>query len=293
MSTFFSYVLCDTVAIEPVYFPTGPQAATTTAAAEIDDRSTAPSSLLQDRRPYTLTLRDVLLHRLTERYVGRVIAGRGLCVAIAEVLDYSASEVKGFAASAWLTATFQVCVFAPSPGTRLVAHVARQTPAGIYLRLDFFAAFPFIVPASLLVSGSVYDGAQSAWYLPFEAADEDEDDEEHPKERRSRSSGGDRESGGGAPALGQRNYYAMGEAVLVQVDACTVRSEDALVPPVSSMDKMLFRSPEDLGESLADRDSGAEEAAGGPAVLPPLMEIQGTFIGDGLGPMSWFEEAGE
>ncbi|KAG5484648.1 hypothetical protein CUR178_07239 [Leishmania enriettii] len=287
---FSSYILYDSVAIEAVYFPrhftnecTGSSGAATTTIAQgasSATTATAASGSDGDDEIYSLTMRDILLHRLTERYVGRVIPSRGLCVAITEVMEYSASSVRGAAASAWLTVTFGVCVFAPRRGTRLKARIAYQTAAGMYLTMDLFVAIPFLVPAELLVPGSRFSTAQGFWYLPLDA--EEQEGGGHDAERNVDPAMAAVGVGSGKAhdtcasdalvssalasptcvAAAPYNPYTVGAEVIVKVESCTVLSEEAV--------------------------SAAEEASGAGAIH--VMELRGSFVGDALGPMSWFEK---
>ncbi|CAC9454996.1 putative DNA-directed RNA polymerase III subunit [Leishmania infantum JPCM5] len=292
---FSSYILYDTVAIEAVYFPrhftnecadSGGAAATNTTRGP-SSAATATVAVRSDgdNECYSLTLRDILLHRLTERYVGRVIPSRGLCVAITEVMEYSASSVRGAAASAWLTVTFGVCVFAPNPGTRLKARIAYQTAAGVYLTMDLFVAIPFLVPAEMLVPGSRFSAAQGFWYLPLDT--EDQEGGERSAELGAgpavagmgQGSGKDGDGYGSdtlassalssttAAAAAPYNAYMVGAEVIVKVASCTVQSEETV--------------------SAAE---DADGASGGDSGAIPIMELRGSFVGDALGPMSWFEK---
>lgn len=298
---FSSYILYDTVAIEAVYFPRDFPSASTTASnssATANTGSSNSNAASDDASAaYALTMRDILLHRLTERYVGRVIPSRGLCVAITEVLEYSASSVRGAAASAWLTATFGVCVFAPRPGTRLKARIAHQSAAGVHLTMDLLVSIPFLVPAELLVPGSLYSAAQGVWHLPVDA--EGDADEGADGARGGRGA----KAGEGAPAspapltgsaagaetataaaAACYNTYVAGAEVLVKVESCTVQSEEAVAA-----------SQEAGGDGLDGGSVGGGVAAfpGGGAGLEaglPIMELQGSFLGDALGPVSWFED---
>lgn len=327
---FSSYVLYDTVAIEAVYFPhnfhftSHPSNIHTSHTTENRDHDHASSSHDEgdDDAPYQLTLRDILLHRLTERYVGRVIPSRGLCVAITEVLEYSASSVRGAAASAWLAATFSVCVFAPTAGTRLTARIAHQNATGVFLTLDLFVSIPFLVPAAMLVPGSRYRAAQRSWYLPLDATADEEagassgagvtekEETEEGKDGRTSVDGTEGELHGlssshsvasgattamAAPTVPQ-NKYIVGAEVIVKVVACTVLSEEAVVAAdeaesagtgagAGSASVLSFST---LPSAAAGSDVGGPSAREGPQ---SIMELRGSFIGDALGPVSWFEDA--
>ncbi|GET86366.1 DNA-directed RNA polymerase III subunit, putative [Leishmania tarentolae] len=292
---FFSYILYDTVAIEAVYFPRhftnecvvsgGAAATATTCGPSSAATVTAAVSNGGDDDCYSLTLRDILLHRLTERYVGRILPSRGLCVAITEVMEYSAGSVRGAEASAWLTATFGVCVFAPSPGTRLKARIASQTAAGVYLSMDLFVAIPFLVPAEMLVPGSRFSAAQGFWYLPLDTDDQEggEQSAELNADPAIGLGSGKDVDGYGNDALASSalsstaaavaapyNAYVVGAEVIVKVESCTVQSEEAV--------------------SAAEDTDGAHGGDGGTI---PIMELRGSFVGDALGPMSWFEKEDE
>ncbi|KPI83676.1 putative DNA-directed RNA polymerase III subunit [Leptomonas seymouri] len=329
---FSSYVLYDTVAIEAVYFPHTFTAASTNGAnssnavpANRSDSANNHGSHSHDDEPYELTLRDILLHRLTERYVGRVIPSRGLCVAITEVMEYSASSVRGAAASAWLTATFGVCVFAPIPGTRMKARIAHQNASGVYLTLDFCVSIPFLVPTSMLVPGSQYHAAQGLWYLPLDSSAEggsgDTAEEKdvlclpasnaHLRENgdvssHTQSSTGMLEkvslaaagkaAGAMAPPSVPHNKYVVGAEVIVKVVSCTVSSEESVVAAEeaeSSSGVGLGGGGNAFLSSPMLPSAGAGSEFGGALHEGPLpiMEIRGSFMGDALGPVAWFEDA--
>ncbi|KAK7198728.1 DNA-directed RNA polymerase III subunit [Novymonas esmeraldas] len=254
---FSSYVLYDTVAIEAVYFPRDFPSARDGAGGAAASPASSSSGADDGNTSYSLTLHDILLHRLTERYVGRVVPSRGLCVAVTEVMDYSASSVRGAAASAWLTATFGVCVFAPVPGTRLKARIAHQTAAGVLLTMDLFVAIPFLVPAEMLVAGSRFSPTHGYWYLPMEAEEQES---------------GDPPTAVSASTAAAYNPYTVGAEVIVKVESCTVQSEEAVL--------------------AADEVEGVDGGGGGGGGAVPIMELRGSFLGDALGPMSWFAEDG-
>lgn len=321
MTCFLAYVLSDVVEVEPVYFPS--RAASKADVVALSSSSSASSSspaaaAAATRRtytrgdgntniattvnedphssvtclssststPYTLTFDDVLLHRVTERYVGKVIPAVGLCVAVVRVLAYSPSEIKGPAASAWVTATFEVCVFAPTTGERLRAHIAHQDHRGLFLSVDFFAAMPFVVPATQLVAGSLFDRNRGSWYLPLDDDGGGAAAERRDQQQQQQRAENDDDGGGGDTT---RNYYVVGEDVVVKVLQCIVRSELEVREGVAADVQCGHRS---LDSSGADGGSGGLPQTGagnGPGPLP-LMEIVGSFVGDGLGPTAWFEE---
>lgn len=230
MSLFHSYVARDVVEVEPVYFPER----VAEAGAETD----------AERQRYQLTFDDILVHRLTERYVGRVVPGLGLCVAIHDIVQYAHGAVRGPSASAWLTAQFRLCVFAPTPGARLRATISAQTREGIHLTLDFFH-FLFFVPGDLLIQPSFYHEKKKCWVLQVE---------------------GDEEDDASGPTL---NSYENGDEVVVKVEQVTVRD---LV---------------DFHGGVAAKSGGGVAEGSAATKLP--MEIRGSFLGTGLGPVLWFE----
>lgn len=173
----------DAVEIEPVYFLT---------PMEIESQETSGSQWA-----------GRVLHRLTERYVGKVIPSLGLCVAIEEVLEFTPCEVVGSGGSAWLTAVFDVCVFAPSPSTRLRAQILTQSEAGITLQLSFCPAFPILIEAHELVEGSIFDKAAGQWCLPIEEEGHDASVSPPPS-----------------------NPYRRNEDVVCRVVSCRVHSKD-------------------------------------------------------------------
>nr|CCC95854.1 unnamed protein product [Trypanosoma congolense IL3000] len=244
MSLFYGYVMRDVVEVEPVYLP--------------DRAGTAPPSRgtcdTEEIRPYQVTVDDVLLHRLTERYVGKMIPSLGLCVAIQELIHHTPGTVRGSAASVWFTAEFRVCVFAPTPGARLRATISAQTREGIYLSLDFFH-FVLFVPGDQLISPSFFDERSMCWALSVEdVADED-----------------------------AVNPYEKGDEVIVRVD------------------RVVVRDPTDLQGSHSSRITAIDDVshtsgagAGVKGVAKELdcaqwpMEVYGSFLGTGLGPVMWF-----
>ncbi|ESL08039.1 DNA-directed RNA polymerase III subunit [Trypanosoma rangeli SC58] len=246
MSIFYSYVLRDVLEVEPVYF----QVHVAAAAASAAEEDTAGS--LDTQQPYHATFEDIIMHRLTERYVGKIVPGCGLCVAIHEILQYTEGIVRGPSASAWLTAQFRLCVFAPTPGARLRATISAQTREGIFLTLDFFQ-FVFFVPGDLLVAPSSYHEENRCWALHVDGEEEEEALE---------------------PAL---NPYVNGDEVVVKVERVIVRELVDFHGNVGG----------NGGGNLTGRD-GAGKDGFLASQLP--MEVCGSFVGTGLGPVLWFEK---
>ncbi|KPA77643.1 putative DNA-directed RNA polymerase III subunit [Leptomonas pyrrhocoris] len=337
---FASYVLYDTVAIEAVYFPhnfaaaasSGADASHAVRANNAEDNSLHHSIHRHsggdgdgddNDEPYALTLRDVVLHRLTERYVGRVVPSRGLCVAITDVMEYSASCVRGAAASAWLTATFGVCVFAPTPGTRMRARIAHQSAAGVFLTLDLFVSVPFLVPAAVLVPGSRYHAAQRCWYLPLDSGSCGSSGDKNGlvssidgADPFSRQNGDISEMGGElsctaaagavrsatsamAPPSAPHNKYMVGAEVIVKVVSCTVLSEEAVAAAAEEAAAETEMECNGGGSASVRSLSTLPSSAGAGAEFggtwtdgpPPIMELRGSFVGDALGPIAWFDDA--
>ncbi|CCW64586.1 unnamed protein product [Phytomonas sp. EM1] len=265
---FSLYIIHDMVEIEPVYFLKRPGRDTYPISAASPHRTgeDGGGAVAQPASPdAAYVVVQIIRHRLTERYVGRVAPRCGFCVAIGDILEHSSIEVKGPSASAWLGAVFEVVVFAPRPGTRLRATIAQQSDEGMRLRLDFCGAFPFVVPADQLVPGSRYDVKQSAWYI---SVDVDEN-----------ANGGDNQEEGSGARDAQthndgdpnRNYYQIGEEVVVRVTACVVRDDE-----------------KNLNQNGIDSLKAPAEASIGDSA--PLMSLLGSFLGDLLGPTCWYEE---
>lgn len=262
---FWSYTVKDVVEVEPMYFPPYPPSRSPLGSLEslgvYEEGCAAPASsssaffasippvsgavvgegaettIKPIVAPALSRWSDIVLHRLTERYVGRVVPRLGLCVAVEHVLEYTPCSVRGPHGSAWLGAVFDICVFAPAPGTRLRAKISSQNDTGIYLRVDFAAAFPIHVPAAQLVDGSLFDAERKQWCLPLQDEGEGESGE-----------------GGGEE---YRNYYTVNEDVVVKMLSCDVCG----------------------GEG----EHSQPEAA-------LLMRLVGSFQGDGLGPVVWYDE---
>ncbi|RNE97975.1 DNA-directed RNA polymerase III subunit [Trypanosoma rangeli] len=247
MSIFYSYVLRDVLEVEPVYFQ-GRVAVTAASTAEEDT-----AGPLDTQGPYHATFEDIIMHRLTERYVGKIVPGCGLCVAIHEILQYTEGIVRGPSASAWLTAQFRLCVFAPTPGARLRATISAQTREGIFLTLDFFQ-FVFFVPGDLLVAPSSYHEESRCWALHVEGEEEEEEALES--------------------AL---NPYVNGDEVVVKVERVIVRELVDFHGNVGGNGSGNLTSPVAAGKE----DSLASQSP---------MEVCGSFVGTGLGPVLWFEK---
>ncbi|CBH18359.1 RNA polymerase subunit, putative [Trypanosoma brucei gambiense DAL972] len=247
MSLFHSYVMRDVVEVEPVYLPDG----------EVKRQRNTTGEGSPDAQAYQCTVDDILMHRLTERYVGRIVPSLGLCVAIHEVAHYTSGIVRGSSASAWFTVQFRVCVFSPTPGARVRATIGAQTREGIFLSLDFFQ-FVFFVPGDQLIAPSFFDEGNQCWMLRVDdGTDED-----------------------------AVNPYEKGDEVVVRVD------------------RVIVRDPVDLHRAEGARGStsnamgnadGTRSATGGlkdsgrePQVEKWPMEVYGSFVGTGLGPVVWF-----
>ncbi|CCW66703.1 unnamed protein product [Phytomonas sp. Hart1] len=263
---FSLYIIHDMVEIEPVYFlkrlGRDTQAITTAPQPSIEESSGGVAHPAGPQAAYAVS--QIIRHRLTERYVGRVAPRCGFCVAIGDILEHSSIEVKGPSASAWLGAVFEAVVFAPRPGTRLRVTIAHQSVEGLRLRVDFCAAFPFIVPADQLVPRSRYDSEQNAWYVSVDVDEDDNGDDN--QEEWCGERGGQTRNNGDA----NRNYYQIGEEVVVRVTACVVLDDE-----------------KDLNHNGTDSLKAPADASIGNSA--PLMSLFGSFLGDLLGPTCWYE----
>ncbi|KAF8303679.1 putative DNA-directed RNA polymerase III subunit [Trypanosoma cruzi] len=268
MSIFYSYVVRDVLEVEPVYFQGRVTVSSTSsfaaaaAAAKVAEEDVEEQL---DKQHYQVTFEDILMHRLTERYVGKIVPGCGLCVAIHDILQYTQGIVRGPSASAWLTAQFRLCIFAPTPGARLRATISAQTREGIFLTLEFFQ-FVFFVPGDLLVAPSSYHEEKKCWVLHVE--EEEEDDVEEGEEKGALES-----------AL---NPYENGDEVIVKVEHVIVRE---LVDFHSNV------GTKSQNNNINNVNSGvsADGKEGSPTSQSP-MEVRGSFVGTGLGPVLWFEK---
>ncbi|KEG09486.1 DNA-directed RNA polymerase III subunit [Trypanosoma grayi] len=252
MSLFYSYIARDVVEVEPVYFPERQAPATSSSSSALAVAEEDAEEHLGEQL-YQPTFEDILMHRLTERYVGKIVPGYGLCVAVHDLLQYTPGVVRGTSASAWLTARFRLCVFAPTPGARLRATISAQNRDGIFLSLDFFQ-FVFFVPGDLLVSPSTYHAEKKCWVLHVEADEEDDTAE---------------------PAL---NPYENGDEVIVKVERVIVRELVDFHGNVGTK-----------GGSSGGGAAGGQMGEGASTAQSP-MEVLGSFVGTGLGPVLWFEE---
>lgn len=154
---------------------------------------------------------DLILHRLTERYVGKVVPRLGFCLAVEHVLEYSPCEVKGPHGSAWLTAVFDICLFAPVPFTRFRAKIVGQDEGGIILCIDFFASYRILVPPKELVDGSAFDKVTGRWFLPVTENDEEKEAIE-----------GDSSAISDAECNNSCNFYLHQEDVVAKVVSCYI-----------------------------------------------------------------------
>lgn len=199
---------------------------------------------------------DIILHRLTERYVGKVVPRLGFCVVVDHLLEYTPCEIKGPHASAWVTAVFEICVFAPVPLTRFRAKIVAQDPSGMYVSIDFFEAYRIFIPAAELVEGSTFDPTTGRWYLPMSEEEEEREPEEE-EENAKPSMAPD------TTAELPCNYYMHQEDVIAKVLHCVIAGNTSSAVP---------------------HNEDGEEG---------LMSITASFRGDCLGPVSWFDEVGE
>jgi DNA-directed RNA polymerase III subunit RPC8 len=217
---FFLLRLRDTIEIEPAYFspeklqqpPVSSPLVTTTSSGDA-----APAADSGNRR-YAPSHEDILWHRVSERYVGKVIPSRGLCIAIAELVQFSNSTIRGSDGSSWTSVTFDAVVLRPEVGERIRANIHRQTEKGIYLSVELF--HDIFVPASHLVHPSIYDESTGTWHLKIE----------------------DEDAGNGAVTL---NPYRKDDDVIVMVRDVVVRS---------SVD-LLSADESSLGPGMLDDDS--------------------------------------
>lgn len=207
---------------------------------------------------YRATAKDLLWHRATEKYVNKIVANQGLCVAIDEIEECSSGCLRGNEGSAWSTIEFTAVIFRPTAGQRVAATIAGQDEAGITLSISFFAVF---VPAHQLLPKSFFDKTKRSWFVLVE---DDEDDEAAasaavpppaaPSSAAAAAAAANAKANAAPEAA--RNYYTNGDEALVAIDNVFVRTLS---------------------------DTGATER------LAP-MEVVGSFsAADGLGPRSWYE----
>lgn len=143
--------LTDVVEMEPAYFSPECQ----------------PDRLQCLRAPreehYVPTSEDMIWHRISERYVGRVVPDSGLCVGVSDLVSHSTSVIRGGDGSSWTTVTFDVVVLRPAIHERIRAKIFRQSEKGIYLSVEFFDNI--FVPAHCLLQPSVFDVSTGVWNL--------------------------------------------------------------------------------------------------------------------------------
>lgn len=229
---------------------------------------------------------DLLLHRLTERYVGKVVPRLGFCLAVEHILEYTPCVIQGPHAAAWTTAVFDICVFAPSPATRFRAKISHQDELGIRLSIDFFAGFRIFVPAAELVEGSVFNKDTATWALMMTEEDGEEEVAvmghgggagENGKEEEEKSASPsphassalmDNVEDGAVPF----NLYVHLEDVIAKVIRCDIIDRGI------KQDASPFASSS-LPPYAHDAEQEGEE----------LMAIVASFRGDCLGPISWFD----
>lgn len=166
--------LKDAIEVEPAYFP-----------------KAASGSPAGDK--YVATFSDLLWHRLSEKYVSKVIPGQGVCVSVVEVLEHSFGNIRGEDGAAWSTVVFTVMVACPVRGQRLSGTVASQDEGGIHLSLEVLTVR---VPSHLLIEGSQFDPARRVWFMIA--------DEENPS---------------------VKTYYSLGDECIVAIDSVRVRTQ--------------------------------------------------------------------
>ena len=234
---FLLLTIRDVIEIEPAYFPK-------LVAAQTDDDAPPPP----EDAPCQLSVDEILLHRLTERYVGHVVPGRGYCAAISSIVSSTPGVIRGHAGSSWSSVTFQAVIFRPHPNEKIRAVISSQSAEGIMLSLGFFDNI-FIAAESLIHPGSSFDAERKVWtYSITNVDDEGGDPPTSPR--------GAAAPGGGPSSSFGSNDYQNGDEVLFAV-------KDVALRDVIS----------------AEYDEAGDDAP---------MKITGSFAGTGLGPCAWF-----
>lgn len=255
----------DVVEVEPAYF----SPVCTSSADPTTPTTTATTT-------YQLTSDEILLHRITERYVGKVIPGQGLCVAAHAVLSLTPGVIRGPCGSSWTWATFQAVVFCPAAGEIIRAKISRQSPDGIYLSLEFFDEI-FIPGSSLVQPGSSYDDEKKLWCYQFTEPAGVEDGSSNPAAPSSPTSSPQRRRNmpetpfaSAVPSSTRTNNYITGDDALLLVMDVEIRD---IVSSITS------------GSNMEAGTNGVGVEA---AVEAPPMSIVGSFAGTGLGPCAWY-----
>jgi DNA-directed RNA polymerase III subunit RPC8 len=189
---FILLTIKDVIEIEPAYFL---QTASDIAASASDPCA-----------PYYLSVDEILLHRVTERYVGKVVPGRGYCAAIASVVSATAGVIRGHAGSSWSSVVFEAVIFRPDVDEKIRGVIAAQTAEGIHVSIGFFDNV-FVPAEALLQPGSSFDAERKVWTYSFIS-----DDPTSPRTPTSPTAG--KES---------RNDYQTGDEVLFAVKDVTLR----------------------------------------------------------------------
>jgi DNA-directed RNA polymerase III subunit RPC8 len=239
----------DVIEVEPAYFLRSQKEASAHEGTAAGGARLSTSGDSSNSSKYELSGHDMVLHRLTERYVGRVVPGRGYCAAIAGIVSATPGVIRGPAGSSWSSVTFEAVLFRPHRNEKIRATIAGQAAEGLYLTLGFYEHI-FVPAEALLQPGSTFDAERKLWTYSFLS-----DDPQSPRTpiATSSSSGG---GGGGGGNKEERNDYQTGDEVLFAVKEVVLRDT------VSS-----------------EHDGSSDEAP---------MKIIGTFAGSGLGPCAWF-----
>jgi len=108
-----------------------------------------------------LRIEEVLLHRLSEKYVGRIVPGVGLCVTVHTAKSVANGIIRGHSGNAWYTVHFEAVVFRPEVGERMRCTISTQDAKGIYLSVEFFD--DILVPSQFLIQPSIFDEAKATW----------------------------------------------------------------------------------------------------------------------------------
>jgi DNA-directed RNA polymerase subunit E'/Rpb7 len=153
----------DIIEVEPAYFCS----VASWDAAEHSPTGPAPFGKEEPgggECPYYIpTSADVLHHRISERYVAKVIPQQGYCIAIRDVERHAHQIIRGDVGSCWTTVVFNAVVFRPHIAERLLATIHRQDPGGIALSVEFFNCI--FVPKHLLIPGSRFNASRGKWEL--------------------------------------------------------------------------------------------------------------------------------
>eukprot|EP00906_Rhabdomonas_costata_P007523 RCo010770 len=198
---------------------------------------------------------QALTDEINAKYTGKVLPDHGLCVVVLDIVKALDAVVHVGLGSQWVRVEFREVVFRPLPEEIIAGKVAHSDYSGVMVSLGFFKDIH--VPPHLMQEPSVFDEGCGLWI--WQTTDED--------------------------GVSLQLPLLLGADVLFRVKEVVIeRAEHCEAPDPASAAADDRRHHKDKAKAKAD-DSRPEQ------VKPPArcpMRVVGSFLGDGLGALSWW-----